>query len=251
MWINTTLFFYFKIWEGWSLHDVCRFTTLKQNLRIFSTTLKLLEYANRVRDYYESIYSWVRSLQRKTTTTAIITTGYGHPVTLTASFRVLSRIVPSLSRNPLTNFNLLIIAIQTSISFQVVWYWEATDQTIRWKKWLLSMVDSNWGSTWFQGAGWCVISLGDYLRRSCSEGSILCATEEDQKYRYTWTKDKTLLVVRPGIGNSFQMLQKIGERYGYKSTISRIKRMCELVSFKYKYGKHSMGSHIDVMARIL
>lgn len=63
--------------------------------------------------------------------------------------------------------------------------------------------------------------------------------------------DKPLRVVRSEIGNPFNMMKKLDERYDSKSTATRISKMTELVSLRYSSMKMDIGTHIDQMAGIL
>jgi len=63
--------------------------------------------------------------------------------------------------------------------------------------------------------------------------------------------DKPLRVIRSEVGNPFQMLAKLDERYDSKTTASRISKMTELVSLRYMSVNKDMSTHVDKMAGIL
>jgi len=60
--------------------------------------------------------------------------------------------------------------------------------------------------------------------------------------------DKTLRVLRAEVGNQFRMLRKLDERYGSKTTASK---MTDLVSLRYSSLKKDMGTHVDQISGLL
>ena len=67
----------------------------------------------------------------------------------------------------------------------------------------------------------------------------------------TALNDAALRVVRSVIGEPVKMFQKLDARYDSKTTSSKISRMVELVSLKYRSVRSDISKHIDKMAALL
>lgn len=63
--------------------------------------------------------------------------------------------------------------------------------------------------------------------------------------------DKPQRVVRSIVGSRFQMMQKLDQRYDFRTTASRISKMSELMSLRYTSISDDLTAHINNIAALV